>query len=479
MKVSRSLVVFSVPYTRIARVLLSNNILNAIRHRADIVVVGPFDDDDAFLKSHVAQGIRFLRFDHKQEKSRFLTLLYAISETLRTVGYWFSYRRNGLDYYWKIQQHDLGIDGQDTKKPMKNIVVRKVLGVVGSISSSWRLIDAAIGRYFFRFPSLDEIVGSYDQVSLIQAASWGMQDRLLAWYARKFGWRTVLIPYTTDQIWINGYLLCDYSTVCAQGSFEQRCAINYHSVPKDRISTIGSMWFRSIDEYYAKHQIRNSPQEKQRRQILYAGVAREFFPRESEYDALTALLAAGEKGRFGEYELIYRPYITDANERSEVVARVSAMPGVALQFTETDTTSLTAVNDEGIEHSTLSYLRRIAAADVLVMSHTTSLGWDAAYLGCGVIANFADATGVLARRNTHLRFLPGVGLDCAPGLPVAHSLDQLVDLVAEQLRDPAARASSGRGILAEWDAPATDLPEMLARAIFGPQSESSDVDGTT
>jgi hypothetical protein len=99
------------------------------------------------------------------------------------------------------------------------------------------------------------------------------------------------------------------------------------------------------------------------------------------------------------------------------------------------------------------------------MSHTTSLGWDAAYLGCGVVANFADETGVLARRGAELRFSAEGLLDCAPGLPVARSIRQVVDLVEEQLTSPEAAARSRGGVLSDWDYPNINTQVLLSRVI--------------
>src|SRR5262249_12480125 len=105
---------------------------------------------------------------------------------------------------------------------------------------------------------------------------------------------------------------------------------------------------------------------------------------------------------------------------------------------------------------------------------TTSLAWDAAYLGCAVAANFADATGTHERRGARLRFIDGA-LDCAPGLPVAWSVEEMLAVVQRLLRDPLAASQSRETILAQWDYRDVDTRAILRRIVYAPDATAAAV----
>lgn len=464
----KRLVILSVPYLRVARSLLAPQVLGVIGNAADILVVGPFAEEDAFRADFARPGVQFLTCEARTALPRRYRYLYACSELLRMQGFWFRHRHHGLGYYWLTDRWEFGDDGADRLKPLGRRLLHNIAGVIGRWRASWRTVDLLFRGSLYRFPELEARLASYEAVTLVQASSWGFQDRMLAALARSHGMRTVLLPYTTDQLWVNGHLLSEYDVVCLQGPFEARCAKEYHDIPSERLAALGCMWFRNVDGLRRQNLVREGSNGPGRlRRILYAGVARQYFPRESEYDALAALLRAARAGRFGSVEIVYRPYALDAEERRGIEARVARLGDVEIQWPEEACAGLDSFAGNSVEPQLLQYLSRLGAADVVIMSHTTSLGWDAAYLGTGVVANFADATGVLERRRTELRFRPGKKLDCAPGLPVARSLDELITLVASQLADPALAREAAHKIIDEWDFRAPDVAERLRRAVFG------------
>ncbi|KTD24322.1 Uncharacterised protein [Legionella lansingensis] len=464
---NKRLVILSVPNIRIARVLLNDHILGAVKDDADIVVATPFADDDAFRNEYRSSKLGFFPIKLPKQQPRLIQILYSLSELMRTVAFYRRNRRRGLQYYWSIMTKQFGEDGKDTSDPWLRRLVKQLTSIVGLWRGAWKVLDWLIGRSVFRSPMLENLVGQYQEVTLVQASSWGEQDRMLAWNARRFRFRTVLVPYTTDQLWVNGYLLCNYDAVCVQGPFEEHCARNYHQVPESRMIRLGSMWFRTIDRI-----VKNSPelrevnQKKDKRVMLYAGVSRIYFPRESEFQAIDALITANKNGLFGEStKLVYRPYAMTSEERAEIMERYGETL-LQLQWPEEVCAGLSSYSGGLITAQLLSYIQGLMDVDVLVMSHTTSLGIDAAYLGCAVVANFADNTGVLARRKTHLRFLKNGQLDFAPGTPISRSIPELVSLVQVLLHDKAEARKSGEKLVAQWDYQCNNSQDLLRTAIL-------------
>jgi hypothetical protein len=446
----QKLAIISVPYLRVARTLLNNHVLQALAD-ADVLVVSPFADDPSFRVEYGRPGVEFLKVAAPDAMPRPFGIVYGISEVMRMQGYWRRHRRAGLGYQWRTASLKFSNDGNDAREPLVRRIAHSLLAYCGTWPKSWRLLDKLVASTLFRCPMLESIVRRYSAVTLVQASSWGFVDRLLASNARRFGFRTVLLPYTTDQLWVNGFLLCDYDAVCVQGPFEHECARRFHGLPESRIIKMGSIWFRTIDDFVARNGLGlRSEAGNRQRTVTYAGVSSTYFPRGSEFKAVEALIAEMQAGRFGDAKLFYRPYPTSAEDRAEIEAAYGNRHDIELQWPEEACAGLDSYSGERIEPQLLQYLRRLANVDVLVMSHTTSLGWDAAYLGSAVVANFADDSGVLERRQTYLRFSEQRQLDCAPGMPVAFSIEELVRLVELQLKNPVAAAQSRHQWLAQW-----------------------------
>ncbi|MDO9490393.1 MAG: hypothetical protein Q7J32_18645 [Sphingomonadaceae bacterium] len=463
----RRLVILSVPYLRVTRVLLSPTLLDALGADADIVVVGPFAAAAEFKAQFEGRGIDFLECAPRSLLPQPYRFIYALSELMRMFGFWFRHRDAGLGYYWQAEQIEFGDEGADRPKSLARRWLQRLTGVIGRSRGAWKLLDRVVARRLYDDPALRARMAAAAEITLVQASSWGFQDRMLASLASRAGARMILLPYTTDQLWVNGHLLADYDVVAVQGPFEERCARAYHDVPDARIEMLGSLWFRTVDSILERGLVTTDRPAGAARRVLYAGVSRRYFPRESEYLALHALLDAQRDGRLPAFDLVYRPYAMDEAERRDIEQRVTGIGPIELQWPEDVCAGLDDAAAGLIEPQLVQYLGRLASADVVVMSHTTSLGWDAAYLGSGVVANFADPSGVLARRGTQLRFLPGVGLDCSPQLPVAQELDELVSLVGRQLGSREAALSAGRGIVDDWDHRHPALAEALRAAVFG------------
>jgi hypothetical protein len=464
----KRLIILSVPNIRVARVLLNDDVLNALKGNADVVAATPFAEDQSFQNEYSPAGIGFHQINPFEPIKQPIRALYTLSELTRTIAYYRKYKRRGLQYYWSMVAKQYGNDGHDSRDPLLRRLIKGAASIIGLWRGAWRALDKIIGKTLFRSPSFEQLIQQYEHVTLVQASSWGDQDRMLSWYARHLGFRTVLVPYTTDQLWVNGYLLCDYDAVCVQGRFEDQCARNYHNLKDSSIVHLGSMWYRTVDKIRASHlELNRSFNKDKKKVVLYAGVSRAYFPRESEFQAIDALIAANQKKLLGDTKLVYRPYAMEPDERAEIVKRYGNAELIQLQWPEEACAGLYAFSGGLISAQLLEYIQNLVQADVLIMSHTTSLGLDAAYLGCGVIANFSDETGILARRETHLRFLENGTLDFAPDLPVVHTLPELVSLVEVLLNDEKATQQLAEKIVSSWDYKQTDSQELLRDAIYG------------
>ena len=164
---------------------------------------------------------------------------------------------------------------------------------------------------------MSAIAYGFEKVTLIQSASWGFQDRLLGWMARKHKWRTVMMPYTTDQLSINGHLISDFDAVCVQGEMEYYLVSKYHKVLVNQVMKLGSPWARYIEEthFRIKNKVRA---KKKKKQIIYSGVGHTYFPIESEFYGLELLLGAIKTGEIVDTEIVYRPIVLTEEKRKRI-----------------------------------------------------------------------------------------------------------------------------------------------------------------
>lgn len=464
----RNLIVLSLPFLRCARVLLAPPLLTILRSRVELVVVAPEGSEKLLRPVLEKHGIAAEFITWRPAASGWIgRILLGISKLMRVNGYFFRHRRV-LPHYWKTLSEQLGDEGQDSCKPLSSRVVAWLTGVFGAVPGFWWGMEtlAVKATSLGRLPELDTRLESAGYVTLVQCANWGEQDRQLGCWAARSGVRKVLIPYTTDQFWVNGYLPSDYAAVCPQGAFEQNCLTGLQETGAARIEHLGNLWFRYAAALHAEAD--NEPARK----IIYAGLAEPYFPKSSEIAALKVLHAAKAEGIFRDCSLVYRPYARSDNERDEIAARVAHLEGLELQWPQKACSSFDFASTVPFDEDLRNYVGQLAGCAVMVMSHTTTIGMDASFLGSGIVSNFWDPTGATERRSSPLRFNAEGRFDWWPELPVVHDAATLVEETRRQLLDPAARENVRAGLLREWDFDPPDLPMRLARVLFGDNAET-------
>lgn len=452
------LVIISVPLVRLARVTLSDLVLGSLRKVSDVVVVAPFADE--LTASFGGPNTRFVKWQ-LAGMTRVQRAFYASSEIMRLQGYWHRFRKQATGYFARNQFRVFGENGSDTRLRPLRTSAYWVLSRVGRMDRAWQTVDRLLGTRWCELSELTELSRSYDHVTLLQSANWGMQDRALASLARREKWRTVLVPYTTDQLDTNGFLLNSFDVICPQGPFEYERATSLHRVPAKRIRPLGSAWFRHLERIQGE-QIAERADNTDDRMVVYAGVSSLYFPRVSEFAAVDAI-ADFLKRSFPEYRLVYRPVEFDESARAEIEQRYAHHPGVQLQWPAISEIGLSEYSDIDHRAALAHYVRSLSGCKLLIMSNTTTLCIDAAFLeGCGVVSNRVDATGVLNARHTD-----SLDRGWFPGLRVARTSPELLENVEYLLKHPEKAAAEASALVALWDYPEVDFEAALYEAVFG------------
>jgi hypothetical protein len=456
---SSRVVIISVPLFRIARVTLSPPVLDALRAKGDIVIVAPFADEPEFVHSFGGPGIRFVTWRPPTLK-RYERALFAVSEIMRVQGYWRRFRKRGTEYYVRNQVRNLGDNGADTRFSFGRALMFRVISAAGRSARAWRLVDRLMGTRWARLPELVEVARGYGRATLIQSANWGMQDRALATLSRQEGWRSVLVPYTTDQLDVNGYLLNGFDAVCAQGPFERERALHVHGVAPERVRCLGSVWFRHLR--YLRDRVGQQHFVSDHAVVMYAGVSSLYFPRASELEAVDAL-AGFLRSSYPGHRLVYRPVEFDADRRSKIERRYVGHELVSVQWPAASEVGLSEYSAVEQEAALETYVRSLAGCRILVMSTVTSLCIDAALLEkAGIIASFIDRSDMLRNRHTHL-----FRASWYPDLRIVRSIPELLAAVDFLLSHPEQASAEATELVGRWDYPDTRFQATLKEAVYG------------
>ncbi len=461
------LVILSIPFQRLNRVLLGSHILDLLREEADVLIVSPFSDDPAFQHEFKGESIYFLESIVPQTFKEPYGKLYALSEVMRMQGYWMLNRNRGMAEFLANSDVQYSSTGKELRRPWPKRMVFTVLRAIGAWSRSWRILDRIAGPSVFKFSKLITITEKYKSVALIQSASWGFQDRMLAWLARQHQWKTVLIPYTTDQVHSNGFLLSDFDAVCVQGPAEADYAKRLHHIPENRIKKLGSPWLRHME--VLENEI-PTVKKKESKTIMFAGLATLFFPLESQFDIVDRLLAEIKKGNLGKVGLSLRPVALSQEETETWTAKYGHLDNVIIQWPQAACLGIDfdpEAQNPTMKQELTEFVKQISGVDLLVISGFTTLMIEAAHFGIPSISVFADRTGILKNRNADLMIRTVVKSLGFNTLPIVHELDELALLVKEILYDPAKAKHIADGLLDGWDYPDADYKTLMKEALFG------------
>jgi hypothetical protein len=439
------------------------------KNDTELLVVCPFANEPEFHRCFKQDRLKFHQIDFSS-LNKLKLLFLAFSEILRRNGYWRRFRNSGFSYYLRNQYITYQADGNDTILPINKRIVAFILSNLGVWRKVWKFFDPFIWDKLYLNDPIKIIANEYSDVILIQSASWGNQDRYLSYLSQKQCFRKVLIPYTTDQLSINGYLMNDFDSVCVQGPFERKMAEKNHIIDPLKIINLGSVWFRYIDYLKEQKKIKEgefSINEKANhpvfKKIIYAGLAAPFFPRESEFLAVDIIIQMIKTGILKNCQLVYRPFETDISKIDIILKRYGEIPEIKLQFPEHSSFGLSEYKEVDQQKSLENYIKQMSDCSLVVMSWNTTLGMDIAYISkCAVIENRFDPTGLIMKRN----YLEQKKLGDYD-IPYADSGESLQKLIHLYFHDQVLSEENSRKSLTLWDYPEIDFYSTLQKAVFG------------
>ena len=443
-----NLIIVSVPFVRNARVFLSSQIFKKLSEHEDILIVSPFSDKLNFREEFGGPNVSFLTVKSEPQAKGMLLRLYHLSEYLRINGYWFRFRKDKMEYYWQIAT-SLKMDATSSryiKISFKEKLVAHLTGRIGYFKSAWKFIDRLLGRFLYDTSPIEQFSSKYKNVLLIQVANFGYQDKFLGYCAKKFSLKSIFIPYTTDQLSVDGYLINNFHKVCTQGPEETRYAVDYHNIPSERICKLGMLWFRNLEAMNENSiAIEGNKRDKF---ILYAGISSAYFPKANELEAIDDLLRAIKSGFLPKAKLIYRP-VANKDEIDFIFNKFRNEELMEIQIPKPALIGMFEYTESSIKSEVLEYLDLMRSIDLLIMSATTSILFEALYFDKPAISYFYDSNSELAKAG-YIDLLIRDGVP--PGVPiVSNSASGLVDKIREILNGHSLYPDIKQKVLGAWD----------------------------
>lgn len=438
---NKKLIIISIPFARLARNTLSDVILDILKENGDVLIVSPFGDNKEFTRTFSGENISFVNWNIKI--SRFKNLFFKIPDLMRRLGFIRKNRKYGLEYYFVNQYTEFGIEGNDNKFNFFKKSTYWILSVLGKNKRNWLFLEELLSFLLNDNTNYNKILDytkNYKKVTLIQSANWGMQDRMISTLSKNKSWRKVFIPYTTDQLFANGYLINKFDAVCVQGHFEYDQAKKCFDIEKDSIFLLGSPWFRSMKR------IQSDTAKPEVDKIIYAGISNLYFPRESEFKALDALIELVKNKKY-QIRIIYRPVTDDQESKNYILTKYKDVENFEIDWPKQSSIGLMNFGKEDFYKSLKEYVEGLSGCRLLVMSQQTSLCKDVVFLeNCPVISNKIDIDDMLKNRKNHL-----FPTHMLPGIIIINSVKDLVKYAEKSIEDPENLIFKQKDILEKWN----------------------------
>ncbi len=442
-------VLISIPYARCLKTFLDTPIYRELRARHSVTIVSYLADCPGFAESYGGPAVGFQ--PGAMIHGRLRRAAYALFESHRVMGFLFRWRKRHTWLPWHALLNTSG--NVRRRRPW----VRAALWLISVIGDRVRMdevLKSLLGGWIFQDKEVDHLFRTESPDVLVCTSHGSEQEAILCHLARKYGVATILAPNTLDAFLFHGFLAHRYDRICAAGPKDRWLLEHLHGYPPDRIVDLGVISNRYYSSLASEERDGGLRQRlrigSDARILYYLSVAKAYYT--DLLPALDHLLDAIKNGRLADTVIVIRA--APGDDVDVLRRRYGEDPRMRIQIAGPKSVGMVDCPDftKDVDAEHVEFVETLRDSAVVVMSATTSAFLHAATFGIPTIANVAELSAyptwsVSPRRNVAW---DGMGM-FAMGLPVARTLDQLVDKVAERFADPNKDEAVWERILEQWD----------------------------
>lgn len=457
MSKKNTLTIISLPFYRLERILLMNSFLHLFQTNSDLLIISEYKNNEE-LKIPNCEVLNII-------DSRKNSILYTILDYLRVYGFFYKNRNKGLAYYNKEKLWEYKINGNDQKKSKLNSFLILFTSIIGSNNFFLSLFKFFFGRILFSDINFLKKVKGYDNINVIQSANWDFQDNKLGWLTSKIKCKTFFLPYTTDQLMCNGFLVTNFDYILIQGPKELFYAQTLHQVESRKIIKFGNILFRNISTILDGQE--KALINKKKKKILYIGVSSLYYPFSSQILIIDRLLST--ISNLSNFVLVLRPLLTE-EEKVIFEKRYAFINNVEIKYPEHSNYLMKPKDySQTVSNEFTKHILNLMEVDICFFAGITSMILEASYLKKKIVSIFYDPTGVLRRRNMSLFFKSDKQLSdfnefsC---LQILNNLDEIPLILNNLILLTDADYDISKKIVHDWDYPNVNQSEIIDNLFF-------------
>ena len=453
-------VLVSIPTDR-AKAFLDSRLFPALRERYKVTVLTYLALREDARQAYGVDGMEFCAALEPQGKIARAAL--AVAEAVRRLGFQYQWRRKEPVHAraWSATVRYRTLMPLCERPALKRLLVR-IVAAVARFGLSRQVLFRLVSEFVLRDQGVAKPLRAFAPSVIICSGQASMQEQILGFYASRNGIGAIWLPASPDDVYYNGYPMTEFNVVCAWGPWMRRRLERHHRYRANQVADIGVVMTRIQTDLlratggYNIREALDIPGDA--RIVTYLSVinsgAAETTP------AVDALASAVESGRIRNAVIVLRT--SPWEDPSGLLRRYGNDPHVRVQV------GAGGQFDRAGDQNLAEHARTMRESSVVIMGSITSSVHQTAVWGIPTILN-----------NTELRPMPDdaysptfyeeVDLNefFSAGLPVAHSLEELCDLVAAHLEEPGLNADVWARIASDWDYQNESYVEDFLRLVDG------------
>jgi hypothetical protein len=463
---SKPRAILSIPMDRCVKNFLETPLYLELKLHFDVVIVSYLEKQSSFKERFSAPNIRFASEPDFMSSGR--RAAFTILDFVRHFGFYFKFRKAETRLHWRgsvVYKYPDDYFPNQTPKPRRVRHLLFWLACFMSLKLNLRKYTVRfLGSWIFANSTIDELFRDPRTKLFVSTAHRTTQEKFLAFHAKKYNVRSVILPDSWDNFVVDGDLIHEFDRFLTFSAAMNDHLVKLHNVEETRLKVIGNpvrrMLFSELDNssFDLRKQFKIPRSVKI---VVLMAVSQSAYW--DTFELVDALLAAQDNGSLEPFILLIRTQ--PGEDPVGYFDRYKTHPQVRIQVAGTRGGGGQAEIDFTREDENLEYAATVARVDA-VITNLSACGIDACVAGVPFILNAVELSAYPRGgfSPAALTELDNFGL-LQLGLPVAWTLKDLIQITEQALeRHPSLIDACERAAL-KWDTKIHNPEEIFSECV--------------